>query len=520
MGIRFLDDEAPAKATGKVRFLADGEVPYKPTWLENAADAVNTGMAKVAPFMAAGQKIQDVMSPDSGMAQMGIGLAQQGLDRLGEGVAEYAGKLGASPYVGGTLGMAAANAPAFFIPNPEGAISGAVRPFAAPLEKSVASGISTVFGPSTEAIEARLANPAKIRNAASYANLAERVPKTLSKIQDKISIASEKADSLLKQSTDAGSGGIPKSRLQSVLDELRQSLQTGGAVIGDAEKAASAKLSSTIADIDNILKAPDPQVKLLGPQGKEIPGTKPEVYISEGMLKRVIRSLRENVNFQDKSVSATNKQLTNASGQLDSILKTQNPEYAEKMKDVAKVTRLADDTRDAFSIESPTGVGPQFTNATVDKIKALPTERRAASQNVARRIKAVTGEDYIADSKDYGYAQQFEGGKTQGSRRVNMGGIVGAGIGSFFGGGWAGSAIGSAVGGGVGATIDSFGGKMAGGLVDRYVGTNKFVTKVGSNAASDLVATTMLTQASKQTPRQNVISQYIAGKYGLPQDDR
>lgn len=97
------------------------------TGLQNAGSAIETGMSKVAPFMAAGQKIQDTVMPGSGIPEMAQNAVMHGFDKLGGAASEAIGKNfpKANPLVGGGIGMGIANLPALLAPG--GAEVGAGR---------------------------------------------------------------------------------------------------------------------------------------------------------------------------------------------------------------------------------------------------------------------------------------------------------------------------------------------------------------------------------------------------------
>jgi hypothetical protein len=443
-------------------------------------------MGKVAPLVETGQRIANIFSPGSGIPEAAMGIGQGILDKAGEFAADASGRLGANPYVGGAVGMAVANAPAFVMPNPRGAVSALAKPAAAPLESLFASGISSTLGPSREAVVARIADPAKVSGAASFSQLAERLPKSLETVKGKISEAYETAASKLRDSGNIAEGAIPKSQLQGILERLKSTLQTEGSVVGGAGKAASSKLTELIDDLDNILKAPEQKVKLLDSKGNEIQPTKVDVPLPESTVKNALQAIRKNINWDDKGASVANAKLTDASGQIDRVLKGQNPEYAQAMKKVSDLERVYNDTQSTFGITKKTGEGLQPTDATVAKIQSLPQERKAMSQKVARRLKAVTGDDYIDSSKTYGMARQFEGGQTQGSRRVNLGAVVGGGFGATIGyatgSPYIGGTMGTMAGGLAGAYVDRFGGKMAGGVTDAYAGASQLLSRVANSA--------------------------------------
>lgn len=321
-----------------------------------------------------------------------------------------------------------------------------------PAEGAVAKGMSATLGPSEEAINARLADPSGIADASSYADLAHKLPSTLNTLKDQISQASENAGGTLRDSFDPKQGALPKEDLIDMLGELQKKLGTDDTIIGPAKKAAFDKLSSIVSD------------------AMDVNGSQPN--LSEKNLKGLIQSIDPLIDWTDKGSTASNSILTDLRGQLDQTLKSGNQDYANAMQPVSQKIGLLDSLKKAFSITNQTGEGLQPTDTTISKIQSLPSERKSITQDLSNQLKSATGQDYVQQSKNAGFSKQFQGGATQGSRRVNMGAIagggVGAGIGGIFGHPEVGATVGSGIGGAVGGLADKYGGPMAAGMIDRY----------------------------------------------------
>jgi hypothetical protein len=122
----------------------------------------------------------------------------------------------------------------------------------------------------------------------------------------------------------------------------------------------------------------------------------------------------------------------------------------------------------AFSIGKEEGVFiPKDT--TVGRMKLATKEGRSASQKTLKEFNDFTGEDVMGDVNNELLADQFRGGRVNGSKNVNLGAWVGGGLGlgsDIFGGS---GGMGTAAGAIAGALIDKNGGRMAGTLIDQLV---------------------------------------------------
>src|SRR3990167_2828364 len=197
--------------------------------------------------------------------------------------------------------------------------------------------------------------------------------------------------------------------------------------------------------------------------------------MSQKEMKHVIGQLDQNIDWEKPGMQAMNDALTSLRTHYDSILKSANPDYANAMKPVSDGMRLFSDTKKLFNIESVPGQGYKITNATISSLKNLLGKTRGVSQEVAEKLKLATWHDFVKMADDAAIASEFTGGKTQGSRRVNLGAILGSTLGSGVGGvigGFPGAAVGGGAGmvtaGIIGAYLDTAGGKAAAALIDAY----------------------------------------------------
>lgn len=354
----------------------------------------------------------------------------------------------------------------------------------------VKKGISTMLGPSEAAINARLANPDAIKNAVPYDQLAYRMPQTLNLLKDKITQGTESAGVLLRNSPDPAQGAIPAPKVMGMVGNLMDKLKTSGVLVGPSRKAANSQINGLMNDIGNVIKTQP--TNTLQPMVAGAPPALPEATI-----KNILQAVRANINWEDAGLSESNKTLTDFSGQLDSMLKTQNPQYAQAMKPVSDMMATLDDTMNSFALKNETGKGIQPTDATISKLQSVPSEKKSVSQNLLGRLKQQTGSDYLQGAKDYGFAKEFQGGSTNGSRKVNLytslGTAVGGGAGKLLGSPVAGAMAGGTAGSALGAYADKQGGQIAGNLVDRYGAIQQIIDSLsktmGVDAAKRFVAT-------------------------------
>lgn len=334
--------------------------------------------------------------------------------------------------------------------------------------------ISTVLGPSMEAVEARFANPNKIKNAKSYADLADDFAGSANKVSDDLSNLDSKAWATLKTTHDPLEGAVPKKDILPILQKaLRDPQITGGGTFGRANKSAASNIGDLINDLQGIgAKVPGKLKSVMGAPSS----FKNKDYLSEKQLKEMIQSLDSNINWDDPAAEPLNQALEGLRSNLDDILKTRNTDYAKAMEPVADRTDLLAKSKRLFGLKKETGEGFVAPDLTATKIQTATRENKAATQDTLARIKALTGRDYLDESETYGLAKEFEGGKTQGSRRVNLGGGIGAGAGFFMGSG-PGSMVGAMGGAAAGAYLDKEGGKVAAKVIDSTIAGKEAINK-------------------------------------------
>jgi hypothetical protein len=302
--------------------------------------------------------------------------------------------------------------------------------------------ISAVLGPSEEAIEARLAGGAK-DDAASYPELAEKMKDSLARLREQIADGDKNAWNKLNPYSEQNFGGIDKEVLNREVDDVRRKLRINGNIVGHADTQAESILQKLTGDIDQFGEG-----------------------ISQQDLKGIVQRLDDNINWDNPGSNATNQALTRVRASFSTILKD-NPEYSEAMDPVAKKTALMNDIKRLFNFKNEPGEGLVPTDTTASKIKTSLSENKAITQEKLEALKSYTGDDYVKAAKDYDLSREFQGGHANGSRRVNLAGILGASLGSL--GGTPGAVVGAGAGGMLGAHLDKEGGVYAGKLIDWYV---------------------------------------------------
>lgn len=368
---------------------------------------------------------------------------------------------------------------------------GALRAGVRGIEPVLKGAIPTFLGPTKEAVAARIASNSAIKNAPSYLQQAERLPVILKNVGKAIDNLYDKASGFLRSSTDVNKGAVPVSKVNQTLSALQEGLKVGETTVGEADKAAANKIQKLISDISDIVPRPVPP-KLLGPSGGEIVLKQKEAFLPEQTVRKLIQRIRKNIDFTDKSASSTNSVLTDVSGQLDAMLKAGNKDYAKAIRPVANLTRLQNDVVDKFGLTKRTGEGLAPTDATISSLKSLPSDRRGVSQNLAKKLKVVSGEDLTKASKNRQLNEQFVGGNAQGSRRTlggaTIGSAIGSGIGHMLGSPGVGGSIGTMVGGISGMATDTSGRQLAGQIIDAYVRAKPFLAKLPYEVVARLIA--------------------------------
>lgn len=336
--------------------------------------------------------------------------------------------------------------------------------------------MSSVLGPSEDAITAYLKDPFTIKSA-SMEGLAEQMPQVANKFKAIIKETGAKAKAVLSTSrfiepgaNDAG-GAFTKDEVMGIVASARRKL---GGVYTDESKTASTTIKRIAENLKKIRNTvSQKQVHdLITDLDKEIPWDK------------VIRS--------PETVTATDKTLINLRTGLDGVLKDKNEAYAKAVKPVEEAISARNDFVRKFSISRVKGEGYVPSDTTYSRVKSSLNEGKIDTDRVVANVKRITGIDIAPQVQNAKHGAEFIGGKTNGSRSVNTmaaaGGAAGFGLGKLVGAPGIGSAAGAAAGAGVGSVIDRKGGEMAAGLLDKYLAGKQAAGKAGAAVVSRLPA--------------------------------
>lgn len=295
----------------------------------------------------------------------------------------------------------------------------------------------TTLGPSEEAITARLAGGAQ-DNAKNYGALAEDFSGTMKKLKGQIAEKSGQANALLSADKD-----IPRPYIESALDDGIKGLQVAGkegpVVFGPTDKSALKTLEGLKSDI------------------ADLPDT-----LSQQDLKKIIQKMDDNINWDDQSQNKLNQILEGLRHNFDSTLKFQNKGYAKAIEPVSERLQLMNDLKRQFNLKNVPGEGLVPTDTTATKMQSSLRDNKQVTQGNLEQLKGYTGDDYAAQAKDFQLANQFDRTGAQGSRRTVLGTALGGLIGH-------GNPVAMGAGALTGATLDKYGGKVLGKMIDGYV---------------------------------------------------
>lgn len=336
-----------------------------------------------------------------------------------------------------------------------GPLTGTVLKGGAKVVKGVGKGlISATLGPTLKAINSRIAKNAEIKAAKPFEELAQELPQDIQKLGDQVSEMSGQALDTLSKSKYLMDGAKAKDTLLNAIKTEKMKL---GRSISDASIQAK-----------KILERYAYRLRRLGNT------------VSENELGQIVRDIDNDIDYSVKEMAPLNNALQGVRVKIDTILKGENEAYAEMMKPVAKGTELLEKAKSAFHLEHDIGRSFRPGNNTATAIKSANDPKRIASRDILRKLKDFIGRDYLKEIENSTIAEQFKGGRTHGSKNVNLGSIVGTGAGLGIGSllGFGGAPVGMVAGGLTGSYIDKEGGRIAGSLIDKLVRQSANVNKI------------------------------------------
>lgn len=333
----------------------------------------------------------------------------------------------------------------------------------------------------------RYKNPKGVKTALPRENLGKVLVEQHKNLSQQISALDTAARETLNTSPT-----IPKSKVIEMLKNIK------GKTVGTAGKAASSEAKASVGVVDNAIDAikqmnPLPNIKPgtikvpfetsagTGGLGKTIGG---EIgipgragafgdKISEAQLKDLM-SQYKNIPWDDPSANAQ-KQVRNF---LDYILKKQNKTYANAMKPVAERAKVQSVIEKKMGLKYDPTSGTYATDATAGKwTPRLLEGGRPESSSALKKLDKLTNGNIMEKARLTNIRENFEGGKTTGSRMVQLG-----------------RHIGGPVGGIAGALMDKAGGKITGGMVDAL----KFASETIGSPLNTQTASALLKAISRK----------------------
>lgn len=314
-------------------------------------------------------------------------------------------------------------------------------------------GLAATMGPSVKDITTRLTRNAEVRGAGTSAELADRFAGAMTDFGKEITKASDAALEKLSTSKYMMEGAKAKDSLIAAIKSAKKSLGRG---TSDATVAAKNQLTKYATRLKSLRET-----------------------ASESEIGAIIRDLDNDISWNSSVPEVGQAAIKKVRYKIDKMLKDGNPEYKAAMQDVEAKTMAFERAVKQFGLKLEKGVDGKRayspTNNTVSSLEGAVNPKKVRSRAVLDRVKAQTGKDFARHAENTKAAAAFDGGHAQGSRRVNLGAIVGGNLsyglrgilGTGIGGGVAGGA-GAMAGGLAGALMDTHGATLSGKFIDAY----------------------------------------------------
>lgn len=337
-------------------------------------------------------------------------------------------------------------------------------------KRGAKKGMNSVLGPSEEAIVAALKDPTVL--TATVEDLTRSLPNVGRKFDLKIKELSKPARESLSSSrfiqpspTDPG-GAFTKDEVFSAVERARKKL---GGTYGKEGRAAAKALENLKEDFAKLHNT-----------------------VSQEQVHDVIFKLDDEINWDrvwntPEDLTPTERAMVNSRSYLDRILKVKNTAYAKAMLPVDEAMHGRKEFAKNFGIKKIPGEGWIASDQAYNRTRSALREGKIETERVLKQTNKIIGEDLTPKIRKANYGEEFRGGKTQGSRNVNIGAFVGgstgAGAGALFGSPMIGGGAGSAAGALAGSYIDKHGAEIAADLIRRYLGTIPMTKQVGQVVA-------------------------------------
>ncbi len=303
--------------------------------------------------------------------------------------------------------------------------------------------LGVLFDIPEDNIDEILKNPQKVREALTLQDVADRLPESMSILNSKTKDLDNTAWRLLSKEKEFG---IPQRRLADSINEIENSLMT---------ETEQGLIPKGLAEDKAVKQLLDFKEKLF--QYDDV--------LTEHQVKGLVRSLDDTIDWDKIDVSLKDKVLKSVRHNIDDILKNQNDEYRKAMVPVQELTDLGHSLRSNFRLEKANNdFGMNATDTTISKLSNVLSERKGFTQDKLKRYAHLTGHDILSETKYAKLADSLEATTTNGSRKTNMGAILGGslgtGVGAIVGAPTLGGAIGAGLGGLVGYSADKYARKV------------------------------------------------------------
>lgn len=192
-----------------------------------------------------------------------------------------------------------------------------------------------------------------------------------------------------------------------------------------------------------------------------------EKVLTTNRIKDLVQNLDNQTEYEvapGKFAKVSDAVRKDVRSQIDGLLKGKSEAYTEQMKKVATDTSLLNEVSDLA--RSPQG----FDNL----LKRTQRGTTPQLMDALQRFDERTGGGLLQELQDSAVKDALAKGTANGSRNVNMQGVLGDTVGAAIGG-LPGRFVGRAIGVLGGATTDKYGGPMARALLDRAAQANAFL---------------------------------------------
>lgn len=222
---------------------------------------------------------------------------------------------------------------------------------------------------SVEDIERYLSNPSAVNNAGTVEGVG-------SKLADLTGDVTKTSGQL----SQAARGLLDPSNLIDMHDIKDAAMKAVGKYYVNGNVATSADQGAVNTIMD--------QYNKLGDVSEN--GMIPETHLRD-MLDR-IQAATKDATYGNPEAGASQQALKEFGGNLNDVLRTNNPEYAAAMKPSADAASLSSNLQDQFKIE-----GDQPTDATITKVNNLTKPGKPEGVDLANQLQNMTGQDIMGN---------------------------------------------------------------------------------------------------------------------------